>query len=134
MPGNFGGGIVAGVICGDINSSGKLPYNYPRYPPNALIPYIHKHSEEQIAGEGVYNYEADYSSQFSFEDGLSYTTFEFTDLKIDRNSIIKTCKINVQVKETNTGKRKGKEVVELYISDLYATGITPDVKCLRRLK
>lgn len=133
LPGNFGGDATASVIFGDVNPSGKLPYNYPRYP-NALIPYIHKHSEEQTAAEGVYNYEADYSPQFSFGDGLSYTTFEFTDLKIDKKSIDKTGKINVQVKVTNTGKRKGKEVVELYTSDLYATGITPDVKRLRRFE
>lgn len=133
LPGNFGGDATASVIFGDVNPSGKLPYNYPRYP-NALIPYIHKHSEEQTAAEGVYNYEADYSPQFSFGDGLSYTTFEFTDLKIDKKSIDKTGKINVQVKVTNTGKRIGKEVVELYTSDLYATGITPDVKRLRRFE
>ncbi len=133
LPGNFGGDAVADVIFGDVNPSGKLPYNYPRYP-NALIPYIHKHSEEQTAAEGVYNYEADYSPQFSFGEGLSYTTFEFTDLTIDKKSINKTGIINVEVKVVNTGKRIGKEVVELYTSDLYATDITPDVKRLRKFK
>ncbi|WP_174760410.1 MULTISPECIES: glycoside hydrolase family 3 N-terminal domain-containing protein [Antarcticibacterium] len=133
LPGNYGGDAVADVVFGDVNPSGKLPYNYPRYP-NALIPYIHKHSEEQTAAEGVYNYEADYSPQFSFGYGLSYTTFEFSDLTIDKESIGRTGNINVEVKVTNTGKRKGKEVVELFSSDLYATGITPDVKRLRRFK
>lgn len=133
LPGNFGGDALADILFGDVNPSGKLPYNYPRYP-NALIPYIHKHSEEQTAAEGVYNYEADYNPQYSFGDGLSYTTFEVQDLKLDKTSITQTGEIKVEVKVTNTGSRAGKEVVELYTSDLYASGITPDVKRLRRFK
>ncbi len=131
LPGNFGGDALADIIFGDINPSGKLPYNYPRYP-NALIPYIHKHSEEQTKAEGVYNYEADYSPQFSFGDGLSYTTFEYSNLALDKKSGKNSDKVLVKVNVTNTGKREGKEVVELYTSDLYASEITPDVKRLRK--
>lgn len=131
LPGNYGGDALADILFGDVNPSGKLPYNYPRYP-NALIPYIHKPSEEQTAAEGVYNYEADYNPQFSFGDGLSYTHFEVKDLELDKTEINTTGEINIEVKITNTGKRKGKEVIEVYTSDLYATGITPDVKRLRR--
>lgn len=131
LPGNYGGDALADILFGDVNPSGKLPYNYPRYP-NALIPYIHKPSEEQTAAEGVYNYEADYNPQFSFGDGLSYTYFEVKDLELDRTEINTTGEINIEVKITNKGKRKGKEVIEVYTSDLYATGITPDVKRLRR--
>lgn len=131
LPGNFGGDAVVDILFGDVNPSGKLPYNYPRYP-NALIPYIHKHSEEQTKAEGVYNYEADYSPQFSFGDGLSYTTFEYSDLQLDKASGKKGEKIKITVKVTNTGKIAGKEAVELYSSDLYASEITPDVKRLRR--
>jgi beta-glucosidase len=131
LPGNYGGDALADILFGDVNPSGKLPYNYPRYP-NALIPYIHKPSEEQTAAEGVYNYEADYNPQFSFGHGLSYTHFEVKDLELDRTEINTTGEINIEVKITNTGKRKGKEVIEVYTSDLYASGITPDVKRLRR--
>jgi len=131
LPGNYGGDALADILFGDVNPSGKLPYNYPRYP-NALIPYIHKPSEEQTAAEGVYNYEADYNPQFSFGDGLSYTHFEVKDLELDKTEINTTGEINIEVKITNTGKRKGKEVIEVYTSDLYASGITPDVKRLRR--
>ena len=133
LPGNFGGDALADILFGDVNPSGKLPYNYPRYP-NALIPYIHKPSEEQTKAEGVYNYEADYNPQFHFGDGLSYTTFEVKDLRLDKSEINTTGSLNVEVKLTNTGKRAGKEVVELYTSDLYATQITPDVKRLRAFK
>lgn len=133
LPGNFGGDALADIIFGDVNPSGKLPYNYPRYP-NALIPYIHKHSEEQKKAEGVYNYEADYSPQFSFGDGLSYTTFEYSNLQLDKKSGGNNDRIVVKVNVTNTGKRAGKEVVELYTSDLYASEITPDVRRLRRFE
>jgi beta-glucosidase len=131
LPGNFGGDALADILFGDVNPSGKLPYNYPRYP-NALIPYIHKPSEEQTAAEGVYNYEADYNPQFSFGDGLSYTTFEVKGLELESTSIPTTGAISLEVKVTNTGKIKGKEVIEVYTSDRYASGITPDVKRLRR--
>ncbi len=133
LPGNFGGDALADILFGDVNPSGKLPYNYPRYP-NALIPYIHKHSEEQTAAEGVYNYEADYSPQFSFGDGLSYTTFKYENLQLDKTEMGNSENLNVQVKVTNTGTRKGKEVIELYTSDLYASEITPDVRRLRRFE
>lgn len=133
LPGNFGGDALADVLFGDVNPSGKLPYTYPRYP-NALIPYIHKPSEEQAKAEGVYNYEADYNPQFFFGDGLSYTTFEYSDLRLDRNEIGTTGSFHVEVKVTNTGKRAGKETVELFTSDLYASHSTPDVKRLRRFE
>ncbi|WP_029034443.1 glycoside hydrolase family 3 N-terminal domain-containing protein [Salinimicrobium terrae] len=133
LPGNFGGDALADVIFGDVNPSGKLPYNYPRYP-NALIPYIHKPSEEQAKAEGVYDYEADYNPQFSFGDGLSYTTFEYSDFNIDKNSIGTNGNVTVMVDVTNTGERQGKEVVELYTSDLYASKSTPDVRRLRKFE
>ncbi|MFP9116682.1 glycoside hydrolase family 3 N-terminal domain-containing protein [Flavobacterium sp. RNTU_13] len=133
LPGNFGGDALADVLFGDVNPSGKLPYTYPRYP-NATIGYIHKPSEEQKKAEGVYNYEADYNPQYLFGHGLSYTTFEYKDLKLDKNAIKKGENIQVSVTVTNTGKVTGKEVVHLFTSDLYASSVTPDVKRLRRFE
>ncbi|WP_299703767.1 glycoside hydrolase family 3 N-terminal domain-containing protein [uncultured Pontibacter sp.] len=132
QPGNFGGDALADVLVGDVNPSGKLPYNYPRYP-NALVPYIHKPSAEQRKAEGVYNYEADYNPQYEFGHGLSYTTFKYENLTL-KESIKMGEPIEVSIKVTNTGTREGKETVHLYTSDLYATGITPDVKRLRRFE
>ena len=131
LPGNFGGDALADILYGEVNPSGKLPYTYPRYP-NATIGYIHKPSEEQKKAEGVYNYEADYNPQYRFGDGLSYTTFDYSDLKINKTEIGAGEDLEISVKVTNTGIRKGKEVVELYTSDLYASKISPDVKRLRR--
>ena len=133
LPGNFGGNAIADVLFGDVNPSGKLPYTYPRYP-NATISYIHKPSEEQKKAEGVYNYEADYNPQYAFGHGLSYTTFSYKDLKVNKASIKKGENVQVTVVVTNTGKVAGKEVVHLFTSDLYATSVTPDVKRLRRFE
>lgn len=133
LPGNFGGDALADVLFGDVNPSGKLPYTYPRFP-NATISYIHKPSEEQKKAEGVYNYEADYNPQFSFGFGLSYTTFEYKDLKVSKTSLKKGENQQVSVTVTNTGKITGKEVVDLFTSDLYASSVTPDVKRLRRFE
>ncbi|RWW99618.1 glycoside hydrolase family 3 N-terminal domain-containing protein [Flavobacterium cerinum] len=133
LPGNFGGDALADVLFGDVNPSGKLPYTYPRFP-NATISYIHKPSEEQKKAEGVYNYEADYNPQFSFGFGLSYTTFGYKDLKVSKTSLKKGENLQVSVTVTNTGKVTGKEVVDLFTSDLYASSVTPDVKRLRRFE
>ena len=133
QPGNFGGDALADVLFGDVNPSGKLPYNYPRYP-NSLVPYIHKPSEEQKKSEGVYDYEADYHPQYEFGHGLSYTTFEYSNLQLDKEELTKEGKLTVSVEVTNSGEREGKEAVELYTSDLYASSVTPDVKRLRRFE
>jgi beta-glucosidase len=133
LPGNFGGDALADILFGDVNPSGKLPYTYPRYP-NATIGYIHKPSEEQKKAEGVYNYEADYNPQYQFAHGLSYTTFEYKDLKLGKATIKKGENVQVTATVTNTGKVTGKEVVHLFTSDLYATSVTPDVKRLRRFE
>jgi beta-glucosidase len=133
LPGNFGGNALADVLFGDVNPSGKLPYTYPRFP-NATISYIHKPSEEQKKAEGAYNYEADYNPQYLFGEGLSYTTFGYSNLTIDKKELKKGENLKVSVTVTNTGKIKGKEVVHLFTSDLYASSVTPDVKRLRRFE
>ncbi|UII29550.1 glycoside hydrolase family 3 C-terminal domain-containing protein [Fulvivirga maritima] len=133
LPGNHGGEALVDILLGDVNPSGKLPYTYPRYP-NATISYIHKPSEEQKKAEGVYNYEADYNPQFEFGHGLSYTTFEYSNLKTDKASYKKGEAIKVSVTVKNTGKVEGKEVVHLFSSDLFASSVTPDVKRLRRFE
>ncbi|MEQ9303760.1 MAG: glycoside hydrolase family 3 C-terminal domain-containing protein, partial [Marinoscillum sp.] len=81
LPGNYGGEALAGVLFGEINPSGKLPYTYPKFA-NTLITYDHKPSEEQNKMEGMYDYESDFAIQYPFGHGLSYTSFEYTDLKL----------------------------------------------------
>lgn len=124
LPSNFGADALADILTGDVNPSGKLPITYPRYT-NALATYIHKPSEGDGNPQG-----GDFYPQYQFGFGLSYTTFEYSNLTIDKNifSPGETATISVTVK--NSGSRDGKEVVELFVSDLVAS-LTPDVKRLR---
>lgn len=129
LPGNFGGDALADILYGDVNPSGKLPYNYPKFP-NSLVGYNHKPAENRTTVEGVYNYDAEYNPQYEFGFGLSYTTFKFDNLKLSAEKIKADQEITVSVEVSNTGTRGGKEVIELYLSDLYAS-LTPDVRRLR---
>lgn len=132
LPGNYGGDALADVLTGDVNPSGKLPYNYPAYP-NSLVNYYHKPAEEQVAYDGAYKYESDYNPQWEFGFGLSYTTFEYGNLILSENKIDQGEEVLIKIDVKNTGNRVGKEVVMLYTSDLVAS-ITPDVKRLRRFE
>lgn len=129
LPGNFGGDALADILSGAVNPSGKLPYNYPRYP-QSLIPYWHKYSEEQTKTSGMYNYESDYSPQWSFGFGLSYTTFGYSNLKFSADELPVGESLTVSVDVSNTGKTEGKECVQLYVSDLVAS-LAPDMKRLK---
>jgi beta-glucosidase len=132
LPGFYGADALADVLTGKVNPSGKLPYTYPAFP-NSLVPYYHKHSEEQKPSAGAYNYEGDFNPEYHFGFGLSYTSFEYANLKLSKASLPLGAadEITVSVDVTNTGRVAGKEVVQLYSSDLYAS-LIPDVKRLRR--
>jgi beta-glucosidase len=121
LTGNEGGNALAQIITGSYNPSGKMPITYPRYS-NALINYDHKYTEAITMKP--------YNPQFEFGFGLSYTTFEYTNLRIDKQAYQKTDNIILKVDVQNTGKREGAAVVQVYISDLVAS-ITPPVKRLR---
>lgn len=129
LPGNFGGDAIADVIFGKQNPSGKLPYTYPKYP-HSHVNYWHKYSEEQTRAEGMYNYESDYAPLYEFGHGLSYTTFEYSNLKLSKTKVTENETLEVTVDVRNTGKRDGKEAVLLYLSDLYAS-LAPDMKRLK---
>jgi beta-glucosidase len=129
LPGNFGGDAIADILYGTVNPSGKLPYTYPMYA-NTLVTYDHKPSEEQSKMQGVYDYESDFAVQYPFGFGLSYTSFQYSDLQVSKSAIAANEKITVSVTVKNTGTRDGKEVLQLFIADQYAS-ITPDMKRLR---
>ena len=130
LPGNYGGDALADVLSGDINPSGKLPYTYPKFE-QSLITYDHKPSQNlDQKMEGVYDYGAETSVQYPFGYGLSYTTFEYSDLQIDKSEFIPGEPISISVNVKNTGEVTGKESVLLFTSDLVAS-ISPDVRRLR---
>jgi beta-glucosidase len=125
-PSNEGGTAIADVLFGDVNPSGKLPYTYPRTP-NGLINYDHKPFETENTSFG----NMAFNPQFRFGDGLSYTSFTYSDLRLGKTTISANDELNVSVTVTNSGRRAGKEAVLLYVSDLVAS-ISPPNKRLRR--
>ena len=129
IPGNYGGDALANLLAGDANFSAKLPYTYPREI-NSLNTYDYKVSEEVGTMAGAYNYDAKVSLQWPFGYGLSYTTFEYSNLKVDKAQFTADDILTVSVDVKNTGSCAGKEAVLLYSSDLIAS-IVPDNKRLR---
>jgi len=125
-PSNEGGTAIADVLFGDVNPSGKLPFTYPRTP-NGLINYDHKPFETENTAFG----NMAFNPQFQFGEGLSYTNFAYSDLRLGKQTISANEELPVSVTVTNSGQRAGKEVVLLYVSDLVAS-ISPPGKRLRR--
>ena len=129
IPGNYGADALANLLAGDANFSAKMPYTYPREI-NSLNTYDYKVSEEVGTMAGAYNYDAKVSLQWPFGYGLSYTTYEYSNLKVDRQQFTADDVLTVSVDVKNTGNRAGKEPVLLYSSDLVAS-VVPDNKRLR---
>ena len=129
IPGNYGGDALANLLAGDANFSAKLPYTYPREI-NSLNTYDYKVSEEVGTMAGAYNYDAKVSLQWPFGYGLSYTTFDYSNLKVDKAQFTADDVLTISVDVKNTGTKAGKEAVLLYSSDLVAS-IVPDNKRLR---
>lgn len=123
LPGNEGARALVDLVYGKANPSGCLPYNYPRAV-NGLQPYNRKHT--QSLPDDAPNY----TPQFEFGHGLSYTTFAYSDLKVDNASFGKSDSLTATVTVKNTGDRTGQKVVQLYVSDHFAT-ISPQVKSLQ---
>jgi beta-glucosidase len=126
LPGDEGGRAVSDVLFGNINPSGKLPYTYPKYSGN-LLNYYHKKTDIRDVDWG-YN---GFYSQFEFGFGLSYTSFEYSNLVMSTESLKSAEELQISVDVKNTGTREGKEIVQLYIQDLIAT-VSPDSKKLVR--
>jgi beta-glucosidase len=115
LPGLEGGRAVADILFGDVNPSGKLCFTYPRYP-NALTTYDYK-VNETLEGNHI-------DPEFEFGHGLSYTTFAYSGLKLTSATLGRDGELTASVDVKNTGARAGKEVVQLYVSDLYRS-LTP---------
>lgn len=132
LPGNEGGNALKDILYGEVNPSGKLPYTYPRFV-NDLVPYYHKFSAATAHNDGNINNNHKIKAQYAFGFGLSYTTFEYSQLTLSESEITTEEELEVSVTVSNTGKREGKEVVQLYTTDLVAS-LTPSIKRLRRFE
>jgi beta-glucosidase len=124
-PGDEGGPALANILYGDVNPGGCLPYTYPRHP-NSLFTYDIKLIELL---------DVDFSNnafrpQWEFGFGMSYTTFEYSDMKLSSSVISDHSPVTVSITLKNTGERAGHKVVQLYSRDMIAS-ITPPLKRLR---
>ena len=129
IPGNMGGDALANLVSGKSNFSGKMPYTYPKEI-NSLANYDFKKSEEVGTMEGAYDYNAKITQQWGFGYGLSYTSYQYSNLKVSQSDFRHGDIIKVSVDVKNTGKMAGKESVLLFSSDLIAS-MVPDGRRLR---
>ena len=125
LPGDQGGNAIADILTGEYNPSGHLSFTYPRYP-SAHTPYDHKYTD-MIAPDFSMNA---VNPLFEFGEGMSYTTFEYSDLSLGADSVSVDGTLEVNVKVTNSGALAGEDVVQVYVADSVAT-ITPSKKRLR---
>lgn len=124
LPGEEGGSAVADILFGDVNPGGKLPVTFPRSVGQLPIFYNHKPSGMKS------NWYIDYVSEkamplYPFGHGLSYTSFEYSDLSIERNQATAGEGVDITLTVTNAGDVCGDEVVQLYIRDEYASAPRP---------
>lgn len=132
LPGNYGGDALANLLSGDANFSAKMPFTYPKYV-NMLPNYDYKSCENMGQMGGNYNYDAVMDVQWPFGYGLSYTTYAYRNLRVDRTEFVASDELVFSVDVTNTGKVEGKESVLLYSKDVVASS-TPDNIRLRNFE
>ena len=129
LPGNYGGDALARLLAGDVNFSARLPYTYPRHQAE-LTTYDYRVSEETDRMEGAYDYDAVVSVQWPFGYGLSYTTFEYSNFRVDKANFRANDTLTFSVDVKNTGLRAGREAVLLYSRDMVAS-MVPENRRLR---
>ncbi|MFL5808900.1 MAG: glycoside hydrolase family 3 N-terminal domain-containing protein [Flavisolibacter sp.] len=126
--GQEGGYAMVDALFGDVNPSGKLPISFPRT--TGHIPAYYNYKPSARRG---YNLGFDVSPLFAFGHGLSYTSFDYSNLKLSSSSMKKNGTVTVSVDVKNTGSRRGAEVVQMYIRDDYSSVARP-VKELKGFK
>jgi beta-glucosidase len=132
LPGERGGLAVADVLFGDYNPSGRLPITVPRHSGQLPVFYNYKPSKAYWVERGWGRRYADMPAAplYPFGHGLSYTKFDYSNLRISPQSIDPTGQVSVSLDVRNSGGRPGEEVVQLYLNDLVSS-VTRPVKELR---
>jgi len=133
--GSEAGDAIADVLFGDVNPSGKLTTTFPQNVGQVPIYYAHKNTGRPLSGPWFQKFQSNYldvsnDPVYPFGFGLSYTTFSYGDLKLDKSEMTSKDSIVVTVNVTNSGNRDGAEVVQLYIRDLVGS-VTRPVKELK---
>lgn len=126
------GAAMADVLLGNVNPSGKLTVSFPRSTGNTPCFYNHYLTDRDFwdkpgtPADPKMRYIFDTPQPvWNFGRGLSYTTFEYSDLEVDNKEPKDTDTVTVKVKVTNTGDREGKETVQLYVRDVVSSVSTP---------
>jgi len=129
-PGEEGGNAVADVLFGDYNPAGRLPITFPIHESQLPLYYNHKPTGR---GDDYVNLSG--KPLFPFGFGLSYTTFEYSNLQIEKSTIAANEKTKIHFTITNTGNYDGDEVVQLYLKDLIASVTQPimELKGFKRI-
>lgn len=136
-PSEEGGNALADVLFGAYNPSGKLSVSFPRYVGALPIYYDYLNSARTIgdAGQVYENGTMEFGHQYvlgsplawyPFGYGKSYSTFEYSDVKVDKANVTDSDTVTVSVKVKNTSQRKGTEVVQVYIQDEFASVVVPN--------
>lgn len=131
--GTQGGNAIADVLVGDYNPSGKLPITFPRSAGQIPLFYNAKNTGRPIDPNNKYTskyLDAPNTPLYPFGYGLSYTNFNYSDLKVSHKSFTPTDVVKIQVDVTNTGPHAGEEIVQLYVRDLVGSVTRP----IRELK
>ena len=139
FPGQECGNAIANILFGAVNPSGKLPDTFPRrYEDNPAFPYYPGENDKVVYGEGIFvgyrHYDAkNVEPLFPFGHGLSYTSFEYSNLQVSPPKTKDKVKVSIDIK--NTGKAVGKEVVQVYVSDITCTVPRPvkELKAFRKV-
>ena len=118
LPGDFGGTALANILFGDANPSGKLPYTYPKYD-GVIEFYDHPKSVDRSKNNDFKAFDPEW--EFGF--GLSYTNFEYSDLKVNRTTITDNEQLHISLNVKNTGELKGQAVVQMFLSDKVSSSV-----------
>lgn len=135
FPGSEAGLAIADALFGDVNPSGKLSATFPRNVGQIPIYYNHKNTGRPLEGEWFQKFRSNYldvpnEPLYPFGYGLSYTTFEYGDLQLNKTSLKGEETLTATIRVTNTGRYDGAEVVQLYIRDMVGS-VTRPVKELK---
>ena len=123
-PGTRGGAAVANLLFGEVSPGGKLPYTWPRNIGQIPLPYAHLGSHQPKTTEQRYWNEPN-SPLYPFGFGIGYSTFEFSNLKVDRQTLALGESVPVSVEVRNTGSRVADEVAQLYIHQRFGSSARP---------
>ena len=141
FPGSEAGTSIAGILFGDVNPSGKLTTTFPRNAGQIPLYYNHKNTGRPYGEDQAYSrFRSNYidvvnSPLYPFGFGLSYTSYTYGDIKLSAPEMTTNGKVTASIRVTNSGSRDGKEIVQLYIRDVYSTSTRPvkELKAFRKI-